>query len=279
MTFCCLCYLLFIYAVFAPCSRLKAVLRTAETPVALRKNPLRRPRPGSFDRRRPGDGVFQVPRLPGRLLPFYSPFGENLRKRGAGTAADPCKQWLVDPCDVSLLFGQEAGQALPYLAEHAPHLRILALDTRPESDRVYDFDAGYSRKHALRHFQYDRLAFLYLRYNAIPAGSEVKCLVGPVKSLVESWLPVNDPAFTINGRQVVFPCQLETEQYIEFDGQGDARLYDREGVQIGTVKPIGAIPTLKPGPNEIAFSSAAGTEFSNRAEVIVIRFGEEDKDK
>lgn len=101
----------------------------------------------------------------------------------------------------------------------------------------------------------------------------------PGKSLVESWLPVKDPAFTINGRKVVFPCQLETEQYIEFDGQGDARLYDREGVHIRTVKPIGAIPTLKPGPNEITFSSAAGTEYSTRVDVSIIRFGEEDKDK
>jgi len=151
--------------------------------------------------------------------------------------------------------------------------------TQPESDRVFDFDAGYGHKFALRHFQYDRLAFLYLRYNSIPAGSEVKCLVGPVKSLRENWLPVKDPAFTINGHKVVFPCQLETEQYIEFDGQGDARLFDREGVLIGTVKPVGAIPTLKTGPNRITFSSAAGAEFSNHAEVIVIRLGEEGKDK
>lgn len=144
---------------------------------------------------------------------------------------------------------------------------------------MFDYDAGYGHKFALRHFQYDRVAFLYLRYNSIPAGSDVQCLVGPVKSLRENWLPVKDPAFTINGHKIGFPCQLETEQYIEFDGQGDARLFDREGVEIGTVKPMGAIPTLKPGPNEISFSSTAGVEFSNRAEVTVIHLGEDDKNK
>ncbi len=151
--------------------------------------------------------------------------------------------------------------------------------TRPEAERVFDLPAEYLDKHAIAHFQYDRLAFLFLRYNSIPAGSDVQCLVGPVKSLRENWLPVKNPAFTINGHKVIFPCQLETEQYIEFDGQGDARLFDREGVQIGTVKPIGAVPTLKPGPNEITFSSDASAKFSNRAEVTVIRFGEEGKGK
>ena len=146
--------------------------------------------------------------------------------------------------------------------------------TQPESDRVFDFDAGYSRKHALRHFQYDRLAFLYLRYNAIPAGTEVCCLVGPVKSLREQWLPVKDPAFTVAGRKVVFPCQLETEHYLEFDGRGKAQLFDREGVEIHTVVPAGPIPTLRRGANEIIFSSDAGSRYSNRVDVSVIRFGE-----
>ena len=70
--------------------------------------------------------------------------------------------------------------------------------TRPESERVFDLPAEYLDKHAIAHFQYDRLSFLYLRYNSIPVGSEVQCLVGPVKSLRENWLPVKDPAFTIN---------------------------------------------------------------------------------
>lgn len=90
---------------------------------------------------------------------------------------------------------------------------------------------------------------------------------------------MRDPAFTVNGHKIVFPCQLETEQYIEFDGQGEARLFDREGVRIGTVRPIGDTPILKDGTNEITFSSVAGAESSTRAEVIVIRFGEEGKDK
>ena len=146
--------------------------------------------------------------------------------------------------------------------------------TQPESDRVFDFDAGYSRKHAVRHFQYDRLAFLYLRYNSIPAGAEVKCLVGPVRSLREHWLPVKDPAFAIAGRKIVFPCRLETEQYLEFDGQGSARLFDREGVEIARVAPTGQVPFLHRGANEITFSSHTAPEYSNRVDLTVIRFGE-----
>ena len=53
--------------------------------------------------------------------------------------------------------------------------------------------------------------------------------MGPVKALREQWLPVKNPAFTVGGKTITFPCQLETEQYLEFMGEGKARLFDREG--------------------------------------------------
>ncbi|NOZ20820.1 MAG: hypothetical protein GXP25_06995 [Planctomycetes bacterium] len=145
---------------------------------------------------------------------------------------------------------------------------------KPESDRVFDFNAGYSRKSTTRHFQYHRIRSVFLRYNSIPKKAEVCCLVGPIKAIRERWLPVKTPAFTVNGEKIVFPCELKTEQYIEFMGSGPARLFDREGVEIGKVAPEGTVPILKPGENRIVFSSDAGADLSQRVDVSVIRFGE-----
>jgi len=144
---------------------------------------------------------------------------------------------------------------------------------RPESDRVFEFNAGYSRKHAVRHFQYDNIRSVLVRYNSIPAKSEVRCLVGPVKALREHWLPVKDPSFTIGGDTIVFPCQLETEQYLEFSGDGNARLFDREGMEVREVTPRGTVPVLQQGANRITFRSVGGDEFSQRAAVTVVRNG------
>jgi len=145
---------------------------------------------------------------------------------------------------------------------------------RPESDRVFDFPAEYLDKHALARFQYDRLAFLYLRYNAIAPGKQVRCLVGPIKALRENWLPVKDPSFTIGGQTIVFPCQVQTEQYLEFHGRGPARLFDRNGFPLAAVVPTGAVPVLRRGKNRIAFTSAVGPGLSRRVEVVLIRFGD-----
>ena len=146
--------------------------------------------------------------------------------------------------------------------------------TQPETDRVFAFDAGYMTKHATRHFHYGQLISLYVRYNSIPAGAEVCCLVGPVKALKERWLPVRNPCLTVGDQSVVFPCELQTEQYLEFDGEGAARLFDREGVAISDVEPQGSVPVVSPGANEVRFEADAGPDCSRRAEVVVIRYGQ-----
>ncbi len=143
--------------------------------------------------------------------------------------------------------------------------------TRPESDCVFDFDAGYSKKHAVRHFQYDRLTNVFLRYNSIPSETTVRCLIGPLKALREHWRSVKDPAISVNGQTIRFPCRLECEQYLEYDGSGDARLYDREGRALRHVKPQGQIPLLHNGNNAVAFSCDTDPIFSQRAYVTIIR--------
>ncbi len=146
--------------------------------------------------------------------------------------------------------------------------------TRPETDRVFDFDAGYSRKHAVRHFQYDRITNVFLRYNSIPPRTAVECLIGPIKALRECWLPVKDPAITVGARTIVFPCQLQTEQYLEYDGVGAARLYDREGKELGRVTPRGSTPTLTAGGNTISYACDTAGTSSQRADITIIRIGQ-----
>ncbi|MFH1918481.1 MAG: hypothetical protein ABIP48_01145 [Planctomycetota bacterium] len=145
---------------------------------------------------------------------------------------------------------------------------------RPETDRVFEFDAGYSRKHTVRHFQYDRIGSIFLRFNSIPAKSEVRCLIGPIKALREKWHPVKNPAIEVGGRKIVFPYQLETEHYLEFDGAEEARVFDREGQEIRRIKPQGKTPILARGKNHVTFSSEAALQPVPPVEISIIRIGD-----
>jgi hypothetical protein len=72
-----------------------------------------------------------------------------------------------------------------------------------------------------------------------------------------------------------FPCELEAEQYVESGGQGEACLFDREGVLLREVTPQRGVPTLRQGPNAITLSAGNGEGLCYRGEVAVIRFGED----
>ena len=73
---------------------------------------------------------------------------------------------------------------------------------------------------------------------------------------------------------MMFPCQVETEGHLEFARETNARLFDREGVEVREVVPQGEVPVLQQGPNRLTFRSEDGDEFSPRVEVNLIRLGQ-----
>jgi hypothetical protein len=84
---------------------------------------------------------------------------------------------------------------------------------------------------------------------------------------------LHHPTIDLGGKQLLFPVDLESGMYVEFESPDDCRLYDEQGRLIQWLQPRGAVPTLAPGENGLAFSCQGTEGFRSRAEVTVVAGG------
>ncbi len=109
--------------------------------------------------------------------------------------------------------------------------------------------------------------------NNLPPGGEVTCSISPIKALRTSKVILHHPALEIGGRKLVFPVDLESGMYIEFESMDDCRLYDQRGNLLQWLKPQGEVPAMAADDNQLSFHCAATEGFQSRAEVTVITSG------
>ena len=146
----------------------------------------------------------------------------------------------------------------------------------PESERIEDFSWPYGRciyslyREALG---FKHIEWLHLWYNNVPVGQKVTCYLSPVKALPLIKNKISKPAITVGGRTIVFPVEIESGCYLEFNSQDDCRLYGPKRELIQQVKPEGDIPLLEAGANNITFRCNESVTRS-RANVTVISHGD-----
>ena len=109
--------------------------------------------------------------------------------------------------------------------------------------------------------------------NNLPPKGEIKCCLGPVKALRTRKVVLHNPTIELGGRRLVFPVDLTSGQYIEFESADDCRLYDERGTLLGRLKPQGDLPTLGPKANKLTFTCQGIEGFQSRAEVTVVASG------
>lgn len=121
---------------------------------------------------------------------------------------------------------------------------------------------------------YAQIAQLSFWYNNLPQGQEVACHLSPIKALPLVKATLRNPKLTIGGKTVVFPVEMETGSYLEYNGPTDCKLYGRVGKLISEVTPQGEAPTLEPGDNAVQFNCDGTPGVSSRARVTVSSRGE-----
>lgn len=176
----------------------------------------------------------------------------------------------------------QLGTPKPYEA-HADHYVVVDFEgwryfefVEPESERFEEFSWPYGR---CAYSQYrDRLGFshvewLHLWLNNIGVGQKVTCYLSPVKALPLISSKISRPAIMVGGKTIVFPVEIESGSYLEFNGPDDCRLYGPKGDLMQHVKPEGEVPLLAPGENEIMFHCEKSTVRA-RANVAIISQGE-----
>lgn len=122
----------------------------------------------------------------------------------------------------------------------------------------------------------DHVSELNLYVNEVPAKGKMTCLISPIRVLPLAPIKLAQLALELNGRRVTFPIVLTSGGYLEFDGQGDVRVYDERGKLIQTVAVQGDVPVVNPGTNTIHLSYEAEVPegVHPRAKVTVITMGD-----
>lgn len=108
---------------------------------------------------------------------------------------------------------------------------------------------------------------LNLYFNNLPPGQTATCYLGPIKALPVRKTTLERPALSLNGQRVEFPVAMPSGSYLEV-GRSGAVLYDERGARLQSLT-LPAMPRLRPGANQIEFTSATPA----RAKITLITQG------
>ncbi len=100
---------------------------------------------------------------------------------------------------------------------------------------------------------------LQMWMNEIPAGKTVSVQLKPMKALPLLQQKLVNPSITIGGQTMVFPVEMEPNEYLEVLADGSCKWFDAKGTLKKTVVPQGTLPTVAGGNNQISFNSSKQT--------------------
>ena len=110
--------------------------------------------------------------------------------------------------------------------------------------------------------------------NNLPPGDEATCYLGPIKALRTRKVVLHHPTVTLGDTKLVFPVDLQSGMYIEFESADDCRVYDERGNLLEWLEPLGDVPRLASGENRLAFECRGTEGFRSRAEITVVACGQ-----
>jgi hypothetical protein len=118
-----------------------------------------------------------------------------------------------------------------------------------------------------------QIAELNIYYNNLPPKETVNCLLSPVKALAVKRVKLENPRLSLGDATLMFPVAVETGCYVEFNSPDDSKLYDPNGVFLGDCPPVGEVPTLGEGKNQMIFACDGPNGYNARALVTTITTG------
>ena len=146
-------------------------------------------------------------------------------------------------------------------------------DCAQHGDHVWPYGGGYSYAVFRTPLTGKNIGTLNLYLNNLPAREEVTCFLSPIKALPAKKVKLREPTVTVGGKTIVFPVEMQSGWYVEFNSFSDCKLYDHYAKLIREVKPQGETPTLTAGENEVKFTCGGPAGYSLRAEVTVTSSG------
>lgn len=154
------------------------------------------------------------------------------------------------------------------------YFELVEIESSEFSDYIWP-DSGFYVYDSFRHtVLFDKIDKLQLWYNNLPAGSEVKCVIGGIRALPLIAANILNPSVTIDGEKLTIPVKMEPGMYLEFLGPGNCKLYGPKGEFLQDIKIEGRIPLLKNGDNVVTYSCDGPANINTRVQVTLISEGE-----
>ncbi len=111
--------------------------------------------------------------------------------------------------------------------------------------------ANYSYKNAIYHFNHTDIVALNVRWLRLAQTVPPICRLAGVEALAETEANLVNPRITVGGSTMVVPASLKVGDYMEYWGDGIARIFDVNGILLNTVTPSGAMGALSAGNNTV----------------------------
>jgi hypothetical protein len=145
----------------------------------------------------------------------------------------------------------------------------------PEGLRWSDYSWPYGDAYTIYRetVDYNAIAGVSLWLSSVPTGKSVQIAVGPVMALPLEASRLVHPSLTIAGKTIVFPVEMETGSYLEYDGSGECTVYGPRGETLAKAAPRGDAPALAAGDVRIAFGQEASAPAESRARVTLFARG------
>ncbi|MEK7399642.1 MAG: hypothetical protein AAB116_22090 [Candidatus Poribacteria bacterium] len=145
----------------------------------------------------------------------------------------------------------------------------------PEGERYAQYSWHYGGAYAIyrESISYNNIESLNLWFNNVPVGKTAKCQIKPIKALPLVNGKIINPAITIGDKTIVFPVEIESGFYLEFNSMSDCKLYGQKGELLKEIIPQGEIPILDKSNSKIKFACNTPNNISARANVTIISKG------
>lgn len=120
---------------------------------------------------------------------------------------------------------------------------------------------------------YGQIRSLSLWYNDVRPGMSVSCTISPIHALPLVKAKLENPTISSAGKRIVFPVEMESGWYLEYNSFEDCILYNGQGDPVQNVTPQGEAPLLAERDNEVRFSCETHDGVIPRAYVTVMSRG------
>ena len=231
----------------------------------------------------------------GSLSASFSAWNANSRREGAWTKMakvfSPNMNLSQHPALGVWVYGGGKGEILNLQLRSPQHIsggigdHYIPLDftgwryfelIEPEGERFEDYAWPYGSPFEIcrESVVFDHVESLGLWLNDLPPNQNATCYLSPIRALPLVKAKLQHPAVTVGGRTIVFPTEIESGSYLEFNSPADCKLYGPEGQLIAELNPQGEAPVLEAGQNQVTFTCDVAEGVSARAKVTLITQGD-----